>query len=74
MSRYRWHWLQLGGGEEGGWEAAREGQQEDQCGVQRGREPRTGHTALRRREERGHNHAPPNCFPKDIFLSSTPQA
>lgn len=73
MSRYRLHWLQLGGGEEERGEAAREGQQEGQCGVQRGRERRTGHTALRR-EKRGHSRAPPNCFPKDIFLSSTPQA
>lgn len=51
------HWLQL---QEEGWVTWKVP------------ESRRGRTVLRRRGAVGHDHAPPTCFSRDLFLFSTP--
>ena len=73
MPRHQLHWLHLGRGGVSEVEAPREGQQEDQCWElrQRAQQEKANSTEEKRRAV-GHDLAPPNCFSKDLFLSSTP--
>lgn len=71
MPRHQLHWLQLGRGGLSEVEAARQGEQEGQCWEVRGRGQQE---RVDRTEEQtgavGHDLTPPNCFSKDLFLSS----
>ena len=54
-------------------EAPREGQQEDQCWELRQRvQQEKANSTEEKRGAVGHDLPPPNCFSKDLFLSSTP--